>query len=118
MRNFRTVVAGTIAVVVWPVLAFAAGDPQKGNDLFHQNCAACHGDSGKGDGPAAAGLNPKPRDLSDKAYMSSIDDKKIVEIVQKGGAAVGKSPLMPPMGAALSEAQIQDITAYIRTLAK
>ena len=118
MNPSRTLVMMALGVLLTPALAVAAGDAAKGLDLFKQNCAACHGESGKGDGPAAASLNPKPRDFSDKAVMSGIDDKKIVEIVQKGGAAVGKSALMPPLGAALNEAQIQDIVAYIRTLAK
>lgn len=34
-----------------------------GKKVYAQNCAMCHGDSGKGDGPAGAGLNPKPRNL-------------------------------------------------------
>jgi mono/diheme cytochrome c family protein len=114
----RALMVATIGIVLLPGLAMAEGDAQKGGELFKQNCAACHGQGGKGDGPAAASLNPKPRDFTDKAVMSGIDDKKILEIVQKGGAAVGKSALMPPMGGALNEAQIQDIVAFIRTLAK
>ncbi|WP_413289725.1 c-type cytochrome [Bdellovibrio sp. HCB337] len=34
-----------------------------GKKLFATNCAMCHGNEGKGDGPAGAGLNPKPRNL-------------------------------------------------------
>ncbi len=33
----------------------------KGKDLFKTNCASCHGETGLGDGPGAAALNPKPR---------------------------------------------------------
>jgi mono/diheme cytochrome c family protein len=36
----------------------------KGKDLFAKNCEACHGKEGRGDGPAAAGLSPPPRDYS------------------------------------------------------
>jgi mono/diheme cytochrome c family protein len=36
----------------------------RGKDLFAQNCSPCHGDRGLGNGPAAAGLNPPPRDFS------------------------------------------------------
>ena len=35
-----------------------------GEALFETNCASCHGASGRGDGPAATGLNPPPSDLS------------------------------------------------------
>jgi mono/diheme cytochrome c family protein len=34
-----------------------------GQQLYKTNCAMCHGDSGKGDGPAGGSLNPKPRNL-------------------------------------------------------
>lgn len=35
-----------------------------GAALYAAHCAACHGDSGRGDGPAAAGLSPRPGDLT------------------------------------------------------
>lgn len=35
--------------------------------LFKQNCASCHGDTGRGDGPAAGTLNPRPRDFTQSA---------------------------------------------------
>ncbi len=36
----------------------------KGKTLYEQQCVACHGAQGRGDGPAGAGLNPKPRNLT------------------------------------------------------
>lgn len=36
----------------------------KGKELFSLQCAVCHGAQGKGDGPGAAALNPKPRDFT------------------------------------------------------
>ncbi len=36
-----------------------------GEELFGLYCASCHGETGKGDGPAAAGLDPQPASLSD-----------------------------------------------------
>lgn len=43
----------------WDDKAIAA----RGEQLFAQNCVACHGKSGQGNGPAAAGLAHKPADL-------------------------------------------------------
>lgn len=63
---------------------------------FNEVCAQCHGASGKGDGPAAAALNPKPRDYSDGAWQKSVTDAQLSEAILKGGAAIGKSASMPP----------------------
>lgn len=64
--------------------------------LYADRCVPCHGAQGVGDGPAAAGLNPRPRNLRDKGWQSSVSNEHIEKIVQFGGGAVGKSPAMPP----------------------
>ncbi len=58
-------------------------------------CATCHGQSGKGDAPAAANFPVKPRDYSDKEWQASVTDDYLAEAIVGGGVAVGKSPLMP-----------------------
>lgn len=63
--------------------------------IFNERCSACHGTSGKGDGAGAAALNPKPRDYTDKAWQKSVTDEQIAKTIKLGGAAVGKSPIMP-----------------------
>lgn len=40
---------------------------ERGRVLFAENCAACHGEAGRGDGPAAQGLTPPPRDFTKPA---------------------------------------------------
>ncbi|MBS2027757.1 MAG: urate hydroxylase PuuD [Deltaproteobacteria bacterium] len=62
---------------------------------FKTVCASCHGQDGKGDGIAAAVLNPKPRDFADPNWQQSVTDQHIRETILKGGPAVGKSALMP-----------------------
>ena len=62
---------------------------------FDTVCSACHGTSGMGDGPAAGALNPKPRNYTDKAWQASVTDDDIKKVILEGGAAVGKSPVMP-----------------------
>jgi mono/diheme cytochrome c family protein len=63
---------------------------------FSTLCVTCHGADGKGDGVAAANLNPKPRNYTDKAWQASVTDDQLAKVILEGGAAVGKSPLMPP----------------------
>ena len=108
---------GILSTAPWVPFAQAAGDAAKGKTLFSKSCAGCHGESGKGDGSAAAALNPKPKDLSDKGYNKTLDDAFLHNIITKGGAAVGKAPMMPPF-AQLKEQDVNDVIAYIRSLAK
>ncbi len=69
---------------------------QEAQQLFTTRCSTCHGARGAGDGPASAGLTPKPRNFQDKGWQSSITDGAIEKVILEGGMAVGKSPAMPP----------------------
>ncbi|MFO0723060.1 MAG: cytochrome c [Myxococcota bacterium] len=80
-----------------PAAAAPAADPvAEAAEIFKTRCSTCHGMEGKGDGPASAALNPKPRQFGDKEWQKSVTDEHIEKIIIAGGAAVGKSPLMPP----------------------
>ena len=46
-----------------------APDLRRGETLFVQHCAACHGTHGKGDGPLAKGMDPAPRNFHDDSRM-------------------------------------------------
>ncbi len=107
-----------VAVLLLPALALAQGNPAKGKELYAKHCAGCHGPTGKGDGPAAKAINPKPNDLTNKAYMAGLKDQYLFDLIQKGGAAVGKSPLIPPFGSKMKDGEIRDLIAYVKTLAK
>lgn len=100
--------------------AVAAGDAAAGAKIFAERCARCHGKDGTGNGPDLAKLHPtsSPVNWTRSVVMKQWSDKEIVDIITKGGKAVGSSPVMPPFGGKLSDAQIQDMLAFIRTLAK
>ncbi|HET9136413.1 MAG TPA: ABC transporter permease subunit [Candidatus Kapabacteria bacterium] len=89
---------------------------EKGHQLYLTTCAPCHGKEGKGDGPAAANLNPKPRDHSNGAYMSKLTDDHIGITIKKGGALFGY-PNMPAQPQ-LKDEEINALIAFVRTLAK
>ncbi len=93
------------------------GDAGRGQQVFKFFCVACHGEHGKGDGPAAAALNPKPADYTDGDRMAKLSDEDLYRVVKEGGAAVGKSALMAAWKATLSDQQIRDVVAYVRSLA-
>ncbi|HXE56613.1 MAG TPA: FTR1 family protein [Gemmatimonadales bacterium] len=51
------------------VMPTRAPDPARGAAIYREQCASCHGLAGRGDGPAAAGLDPPPADLTDAAAL-------------------------------------------------
>jgi mono/diheme cytochrome c family protein len=105
-----------LALLVQPCLLFA-GDVAAGRALYQQYCSTCHGPQGKGNGPAATAMNPKPRDHTDGRYMHALSDAHLTTVISAGGAAVQRSALMPPWQGTLSPQQIADVIAYLRTLA-
>lgn len=112
-----TVAVGLVAVRSAPA-AGALGDAAKGAAPYKTYCMSCHGEKGDGTGPAAAALNPKPRNFTDKVYMKTLTDDYIVKVITEGGQAVGKSPLMVSWKAVLKPEEIKDVAAYVRSLAK
>ena len=86
----------------------------KGKAIYKANCVACHGESGKGDGPAAGVLKPKPRDHTDGTYMSTLSDEEIGKIIKFGGAIKGK-PLMPS-NPQITGADLDALILYTRSL--
>ncbi len=89
-----------------------------GLEVHKKHCLKCHGPEGKGDGPAGKLLKTKPADWSDKAKLSKISDDELFKIILKGGEAAGKSKLMPAFEEKLSEQDIHNVIAFIRSLQK
>jgi mono/diheme cytochrome c family protein len=95
----------------------ATGAP-RGRALYNAHCAVCHGASGKGDGPGARVVRQPMRDFSDPAAMQPVTDRFLFEITKKGSSQFGRSNAMPAWGMKLSDADIHDVVAYIRSLAR
>jgi len=83
---------------------------EKGRNLFMQNCVICHGTDARGDGPAAAGLDPKPADLVKMGGHHPAGDLawKIAE---------GRGP-MPGWKDRFSDTQIWHLVNFIQHLAE
>jgi mono/diheme cytochrome c family protein len=112
------------ALASLPLAAQAAGDAAAGKAKYDIFCASCHGPAGKGDGPAAP-KDPTPRDFSKGEFKYDAnkdgkpgEDEDLALIIKNGAAAYGGSPLMVPWGGALSDADLQNVIAYVRTLKK
>jgi mono/diheme cytochrome c family protein len=108
------VVLLVIEILAGPVCAQNQTD---GKGLYTSYCSACHGDKGKGDGVAAKGLPAKPADHTNGEVMTQLSDKYLIDVISKGGGAVGKSAFMPAWGSSLNDKQIRDIVAFIRSIA-
>jgi mono/diheme cytochrome c family protein len=116
-------VALLLGAILTPAAA-TAGDAAAGKGPFELNCASCHGTTGKGDGPVGSALTPPPRDFSvgDFKFDTDGDGKKgtdtdLTNVIKNGGGAYGGSPLMAPWPT-LSDAEVDNIVAYIRSLKK
>lgn len=88
----------------------------RGHEIYTANCVPCHGVSGKGDGPGAGVLKPKPRDHTDAAYMNTLSDKEIADTIKMGGAMKGK-PMMPSHPQ-IGGDNMTALVAYVRSLSQ
>jgi mono/diheme cytochrome c family protein len=86
----------------------------RGATVFEKYCTLCHGKTGHGDGRAARLQEARPADLT----LSRRSDAYKLQIIRSGGAALQRSASMPAWSDALSEAEMRDVVAYLRTLVK
>ncbi len=68
VRRLTSAVSAELGVVLDEIPAHTPS-LARGAEVFQANCASCHGALGRGDGPAAAGLDPRPTNLSDPALI-------------------------------------------------
>jgi mono/diheme cytochrome c family protein len=91
-----------------PSYAPTAG--QDGENIYKKQCAACHGESGKGDGPAAAALNPRPANLADEEAMEALTSEDLRKIIGQG---IGS---MPGFDSILEPDELEAVLEYVRSL--
>ncbi|HEY4911659.1 MAG TPA: c-type cytochrome, partial [Methylomirabilota bacterium] len=90
---------------------------ERGQQTYAKYCASCHGDAGQGDGPGGANLPIKPQNLTLGLVMNPLPDHFLHKIIANGPQAAGLSELMPPFKPQLADRQIDEVIAYVRTLA-
>jgi len=123
MKTSKSVAFVIVLLGAFVALGFYAareGDPsfERGKNLYMRYCSSCHGTEGKGDGPAAVYLFPKPRDFTTGSYKfqstpvgSLPTDEDLLRTITKGMP----SSAMPAWDR-LSEGDRRDIVAYIKSL--
>ncbi len=89
----------------------SADEYAQGKKLYSNHCQICHGANGKGDGPAAITLSPRPANFTDPKFWTGDVDEKISETIKNGHGP------MPPFE--LKPDEIKAIIDYIsRTFKK
>jgi mono/diheme cytochrome c family protein len=125
MQRWWWLGAAAVVAVALAALALRPGvsaqprerEVKAGGALFQAQCAACHGEAGRGDGPSAAGFATKPTNLADGRIMNPLPDAFLVNVIRNGGPAEGLSPGMPPFATNQSEEQTRQVIAFVRSLA-
>ena len=125
MRYFRSLASAIFTLMLAFVFVIPAAarplfqettvtppQPQAGAGLYAQNCAPCHGEAGKGDGPSASGLSVPPAVLADPAVVSAKSLTELFDITKNGNM----QRMMPPWKDRLSDQEIWNAVAYAWTL--
>ena len=107
MKNFQWMAVVGLGLFVF--LAPRAANAQNTQDLFLDKCANCHGKDGAGQ--TVKGKKLKVRDLR-SSEVQKMTDAQMIELISKG-----KND-MDGYAKELSENQIKDLVAYLRSIAK
>ncbi len=107
----------TVTAPTVPPRLTSQGNAAQGKTLFSISCATCHG-------PNAEGVKGLGKDMTTSQFIASKSDTELLDFIKQGRPV--NDPLnttgvpMPPKGGnpALTDEQLLDIIAYIRTLHK
>jgi len=84
----------------------------RGGLVYANYCVTCHGMNADGNGRAARLYTPRPANLR----ATDKNDAYLALIVRLGGEKLGRSPKMPPWGEELTEEQMRDVVAFVRSV--
>lgn len=99
-----------------PPHSIAVGPPETGRELYQRACAACHGDDGTGAPQSQVGFETPLPDFTDCNFATREPDADWIAVAHQGGPVRGFASHMPAFGDALTQAQLQKIMDYVRTL--
>lgn len=94
-----------------PVTLPRAHQPD-GGVVFSKWCVACHGEQGKGDGPAASAFDPKPANFTDAKFWDQRTEAQVEEVIEHGKNA------MPAFAAQLNHEEIFAVIRYLKELGR
>ncbi len=85
----------------------------RGERLFVQRCAGCHGAKADGKGPNSLDITPRPRNLRNAAFMSQVDDRRLFDSILYG---VQGTAMPPWIDYGLSTNDVGDLVNFIRSV--
>lgn len=114
----KSSIVSTLALLLGLPLATLAADLDAGRQVYTNNCAVCHGASGQPDAesPVVEGLGVMPADFSDPLFNSREPAGDWEMVIKHGGHALGLAAQMPAQGNALSDAEIAEVTTYLKSM--
>ena len=83
-----------------------------GRAAYEKQCAACHGDTGLGDGRMGVELDPRPANLTDADWKHGSTDGDIFTVIRQGAKGTG----MKAYGRKMTTHQIWDVVNYLRSI--
>jgi mono/diheme cytochrome c family protein len=90
----------------------------QGKQVFYRNCVWCHADATPAGPSNRSNLTPVPPLLNDGSVLNAESDEYLQNVISLGGAAMGKSAMMPPYGRTLSAEEIRSVIAFTRAIAQ
>jgi len=107
---FMSAVLGVLLVAGWSAAQFLPGNPMRGQVIYQQSCARCHGTTGAGDGPDAQRMVVRPADLRSPGMLLKSD----LELLRSIAYGVAFSP-MHEWRDQMTDQEMWDVVGYIRT---
>ena len=98
-----------------PVDLTSAAVIAKGNEIFHAKgiCFTCHGPEGKGDGIAAAGMEPSPRNFTNPQFHKLRTPGEMMWVLKNGSP---NTPMIAVIPSQINEEEGWEVIAYERSL--
>ena len=101
----------------WTSPEFSTASVERGKVVYKEYCSQCHGAEGRGDGPAASGLSPKPA-VHANIPFEKLPMEYLYNVIYHGGRSVGKSTSMPYWGLTIGQQGVADVIAYLKATFK
>ena len=118
MRLSPRIAVPLLAALLLAPAPLAAQDAQPGKGEYDRWCAGCHGEDGKGEGPGAATMMPRPRDFTTGRYQirstpsgALPTDEDMTRVILDGMPGTA----MPGWRDHFGDSEVRDLVAYLKT---